>query len=73
MQPSCLKKSPETEFDAHVKMQKLWLLEHIGSARNKTRNETQDFSVETRTLGNPHPFTMELESLMPEPHSKNIL
>jgi hypothetical protein len=54
-------------------MKKLWLLEHLVPLGNPWKKETQDFSVETRTREIPPSFTMELESLMPEPHSKNIL
>jgi hypothetical protein len=54
-------------------MKKLWLLEHLDPLGKQEKKVTQDFSVETRTREIPHPFTMELESLMPEPHSKIIL
>jgi hypothetical protein len=48
--------SPENEFDADVTMQKLLLLEGIGSTRKPWKKATQDFSVETRTNENPHPY-----------------
>jgi hypothetical protein len=54
-------------------MKKLWLLEHFHPLGEQEKKETQDFSVETRTHEISPSFTMELESLMPEPHSKNIL
>jgi hypothetical protein len=45
----------------------------IGS-ENQRRKKLRKFSVETRTHNKlPHSTTMELESLMPEPHSKIIL
>jgi len=54
-------------------MKKLWLLEHLNPLGDQEKKATQDFSVETRTHTIPPSYTMELEALMPEPHSKIIL
>jgi len=78
MQPSCLNKSPDIEFEATRNEEALAsrmnssLLEHLVSFGSQWKKEIQDFSVETRTHEIPPSFTMELNSLMPEPHSKNI-
>jgi hypothetical protein len=70
-------KSPERLSSMPHKETKLKLFSgkiHACFARNFGQmNETQEFSVETRTLTNPPYYTLELESLMPEPHSKIIL
>jgi hypothetical protein len=52
---------------------KLWLREHLDMLGKTKKKATQDFSVETRTHMKFPSFTMELDPLMPEPHSKNIL
>jgi hypothetical protein len=72
MQPSCENKSPENEFDARRNGEAL-ASRTLGSARKSREERNSGFSVETRTREIPPSFTMELESLMPEPHSKNIL
>jgi hypothetical protein len=82
MQPSCLNKSPDIEFEAtrneealasRMNSYRSSLLEQLVSFGSQWKKEIQDFSVETRTHEIPPSFTMELNSLMPEPHSKNIL